>query len=65
MTSPSAWRHSALITLHLVLAIAGGWAVIALAVPLTGIAFAAAGMMRSEATVLAMMLGFIDRKSVV
>lgn len=59
MNTAAAWRHGALITLHIVLAVAGGWAVIALAVPLAGIGFAALGMMRSEATVLAMMLGFI------
>jgi hypothetical protein len=59
MTPAPTWRHRALVTLHLVLAVAGGWAVIALAVPLAGIAFAALGMMRSEATVLAMMLGFV------
>ncbi|MGN6830902.1 hypothetical protein [Paucibacter sp. M5-1] len=59
MTPASIWCHRALVTLHLVLAVAGGWAVIALAVPLAGIALAALGMIRSEATVLAMMLGFI------
>jgi hypothetical protein len=57
-TAP-AWRRGALVTLHIALAVAGGWAVIALAVPLAGMLFAAAGLQRSEATVLAMMLGFI------
>ena len=55
----AAWRHRAAVTLHTVAAIAGGWGLMALAVPLGALALAAAGMARSEATVLAMMLGFV------
>lgn len=58
-TTRAAWRHRAAVTLHTVAAVAGGWGVMALAVPLSALALAAAGMARSEATVLAMMLGFV------
>ncbi|MBA3595148.1 MAG: hypothetical protein M3Q12_00580 [Pseudomonadota bacterium] len=48
-----------LVLLRLLAAIGGGYALTAATVPLAALLLAAAGMARSEATTLAMMLGFI------
>lgn len=50
---------TAQVLLRLLAAVAGGWGLSAAVVPLAAALFAAAGMARSEAAVLAMMLGFL------
>lgn len=47
------------VLLHVVAAIGGGYALTAAAVPLAAVLLASAGLARSEATALAMMLGFV------
>jgi len=47
------------VSLHVFGAVFGGYALIALMVPLAGAAMAGLGMARSEAVVLAAMLGFV------
>lgn len=48
-----------LISLRLLGAVGGGYGLTAVTVPLTAVLLTAAGMPRSEATILAMMLGFL------